>query len=137
MGWIKKLFGISEQKPRTMLDEALDALIKYMIFQYRHMAFVQGGAPTEKTSDQKIAIIYKKVYKVFIEASAQRGERLTMEIINAIVWKFLQVNEMFGAEMMNEHLDYEIQKYLHEGLRPDYKKMSESDFFKLPSLKDL
>lgn len=42
--------------------------------------------------------------------------------MNYIVWKFIQVKEMMGAEMLDSHLEYELQKYLSEGLRPDYSQ---------------
>lgn len=66
--------------------------------------------------------MYKKVGTAFREVSDQRGERLPAGTLNYIVWKFLQVSEMLGHEMVDQHLAYETQKYLQEGLRPDYQQ---------------
>lgn len=121
MNWIKKVFGSTEQ-PRTMLDEAQEVSGKLIVAGYRHLATQQGCAPTAKTSDQQIIEMYKKVGTAFREVSDQRGERLPAGTLNYIVWKFLQVSEMLGHEMVDQHLAYETQKYLQEGLRHDYQQ---------------
>lgn len=120
MSWIKKLFGSSE--PRTMLDEAQEVGGKLIVAGYRRLAIQHGCAPTSKTSDTQIIEMYKKVGTAFRETSNQRGEQLPAGTLNFIVWKFLQVSEMLGNEMVDEHLAYEIRKYSQEGLRPDYKQ---------------
>lgn len=119
MSWMKKLFGSAE--PRTKLDEVQEVGGKLIVAGYRRLADQTGCAPTSKTSDSQIIEMYKKVGTAFREASAQRGERLPAGTLNYIVWKFFQVSEMLGNEMVDEHLAYEIQKYHQEGLRPDYK----------------
>jgi hypothetical protein len=35
---------------------------------------------------------------------------------------FLQIYEKKGAAFLHEHLQYEIDKYVREGLRPDYQR---------------
>lgn len=134
MGWIKQLFGATEQKPKTALDAVQETIARFMAARYRQMSSFshEEYAPTTKTSDQEIINIYKKVCTAYWNASNQRGEQIAIEVINAITWKFLQVYEKVGNEFMSEHLDYEIEKYLNEGLRPDYVKMSQSAVFKLP-----
>lgn len=131
---IKKLFRVVTEKPQTALDAAQDAIAKFMLTRYRYMSSHshKGCAPTVKTTDQQIISIYKKVCTAFWEASGQRGEDISIETINGIVWKFLQVREMAGDEFLDEHLGYEIEKYIHDGLRLDYVKMSKSEFFMLP-----
>lgn len=121
MSWIKKLFGSTEQ-PRTMLDKAQDMGGKLIVSGYRRLATQQGSAPTAKTSDQQIIEMYKKVGTAFRDISNQRGENLPTGTLNYIVWKFFQVSEMLGNEMLDQHLAYETQKYLQEGLRPDYQQ---------------
>ena len=121
MSWIKRLFGSAEQ-PRMTLDKAQDVGAKLIVSGYRHLATQEGSAPTAKTSDEQIIEMYKKVGTAFRNISNQRGEHLPAGTLNYIVWKFFQVSEMLGDEMLDQHLAYETQKYLQEGLRPDYQK---------------
>lgn len=121
MNWVKKIFG-SIEPPRTMLDKVQELSERLIVNGYRHLATQLECAPSEKTSNQQIVEIYRKVGAAFREVANQRGEQLPAGTINFIVWKFLQVNEMLGSEMMDQHLAYEVQKYLQEGLRPDYQQ---------------
>lgn len=100
----------------------LDELQTVLVAGYRRIAAEQECAPTVKTSDQQIIDMYQKVGAAFREIAKQRGERLPAGTLNYIVWKFLQVSEMLGDEMAVQHLEYEMQKYLQEGLRPDYRQ---------------
>jgi hypothetical protein len=108
--------------PRTMLDEVEEKGGALLVAGYRHLAAAHSCAPTGKTSDREIIDMYKTVGTAFRAVADQRGERLPAGIINYIVWKFLLVKEMIGAEMVDQHLSYETRKYLAEGLRDDYKK---------------
>jgi hypothetical protein len=121
ISWIKKLFG-PEAKPRTLLDEVEENASLLIVRGYRRLAEQRRCAPTSKTSDQEIISIYKKVLTAFRQASDQRGERLPAGTMNFIAWKFFQVNEMMGPDMLDSHLEYEVQKYIQEGLRPDYRQ---------------
>ena len=109
-------------KQRTLLAQAQEVGEKLIVDGYRRLASQQGCAPTSATTDQEIIEIYKNVGTAFREASKQRGEHLPAGIRNFIVWKFLQVKEMMGPEMLDSHLEYEVQKYLQEGLRPGYRQ---------------
>jgi hypothetical protein len=120
MSWLKRLLGMETSKPRTMLDDVREASAKIIVSRYRQLGRDSGQAPTAATSDEEIVSIYSKVITAFREAGKQRGEHVRAENLNAIVWQFLIMKEMVGNEFMNEHLDYEIAKYLREGLRPDY-----------------
>ncbi len=121
MSWLKKIFGGTTQT-RTHLDQVQETGGKLIVSGYRRLAANQGCAPTAVTSDQEIIEIYKKIGTAFREASQQRGEHLPAGNMNYIVWKFIQVKEMMGMEMLDSHLEYELQKYLSEGLRPDYRQ---------------
>lgn len=105
-----------------MLDEAQEVGGKLIVAGYRRLATQYGCAPTSKTSDAQIVEMYKKVGTAFRETSNQRGEHISAGTLHCIVWKFLQVSEMLGNEMVDEHLAYEIRKYSQEGLRPEYKQ---------------
>ena len=66
--------------------------------------------------------IYDKVLTTFGEAGRKRRENIPALYFNHIVWFFIQNYETFGEQRMQEHLQYEVDKYLLEGLRPDYKR---------------
>jgi hypothetical protein len=83
---------------------------------------MHGCPPTEKTSDKKIIEIYSKVLTVFQQAAKQRGTRIPALNLNFMVLKFLQVYEIMGEAVLDSHLQYEVEKYLSEGLRPEYKQ---------------
>lgn len=102
--------------------ELLSLTGKIVIGGYRYLAQKNKIAPTDKTSDDKILAIYQQVGTAFREASKIRGELLPAGHLNTIVLKFIQVYEMGGDEMVEMHLKYEIEKYLKEGLREEYRK---------------
>ncbi len=121
MGWLNQLFGGSN-KPRTMLDEVEEKGSRLIVSSYRNIARLNNCAPSAKTSDAQIMAIYKHVGTSFREVATERGEHLPANALHFIVHKFLQVNETYGQQMFDEHLDYELNKYRAEGLRPDYAK---------------
>jgi hypothetical protein len=121
MSWLRKIFG-GTPKPRTLLDQVQQTGGKLIVSCYRKLGAQHGCAPTAATSDQEIIEIYKRVVTAFREASQERGEHVPAGTMNNIVWKFIQIKEMMGAEMLDSHLEYELQKYLREGLRPDYRQ---------------
>lgn len=120
MSFLKNLFG-APAKQRTMLDDVQEVSGRLIVKGYRRIAAQHGCAPTAKTSDQKIIEIHTLVSKAFHQAAERRGERIPALIDNHIVLKFLQVYEMMG-DHLQQHLQYEVGKYLAEGLRPDYKQ---------------
>ena len=120
MSFLKNLFG-APAKQRTMLDDVQEVGGRLIVKGYRRIAAQHGCAPTAKTSDQKIIEIYTLVSKAFHQAAERRGERIPALIDNNIVLKFLQVYEMMG-DHLQQHLQYEVGKYLAEGLRPEYKQ---------------
>ena len=92
-----------------------------LVSAYRTLAQETGRAPTDKTSDEDIVRIYRRVGTAFREVSISRGEHLPAGYMNAIVFKFYQVRELSGDAFLEEHLAYELEKYKSEGLRGDYK----------------
>jgi hypothetical protein len=109
------------KQPRTLLEQVEEVGGKLIIEGYRRIAAIKGCAPSLKTSDKKIIEIYSKVGSAFRQAAMQRRELIPAENLNFIVWKFFQVYEMMGNEMLDSHLQYEVEKYLTEGLRPEYR----------------
>jgi hypothetical protein len=118
------LFDIFKKKeqPKTLLDQVQAIGGPLIVNGYRRIAAANNIAPTAKTSDQKIIEIYQRVGSAFREASKQRNEHIPAGHLNTVVLKFFQVYEMMGDTMFYEHLKYEVDKYIQEGLRPDYKQ---------------
>lgn len=119
MNFLKKLFKKKEKNLLTEIEPLIDRVI---IKSYRDIAKRNNGAPSAKTSDEKILEIYRKVLIAFKAEATARGERIPAVNLNAIALQFMQVYEMTGEQFFNEHLEYEINKYHYEGLREDYKK---------------
>lgn len=115
-----------ESKPRTLLEDLHAVSSRLIVKGYRRIAAIHGCAPTAKTTDAKIVEIYSTVLSAFGEAAKRRGEEIPALYLNHIVAKFYQVYEMFDVspfpQRFQEHLQYEVNKYLAEGLRPDYRQ---------------
>lgn len=112
------LFDIFKKKePRTMYDEFQETTIKL----FRSIGESNGVAPTQKLSDEKIIKISQEVMTAFKEAGEQKGEHIPGGYLMTIAMKFFAVYEMSGEEFYYEHLNYEVNKYINEGLREDYK----------------
>ena len=111
-----------KSKPRTMLDDVQEVSGRLIVKGYRKIAAQHGCAPTAKTTDAKIIELHTNVSKAFGQAAERRGEHIPALIQNYIVLKFIQVYEMLGEQRLQGHLQYEVDKYLAEGLRSDYKQ---------------
>ena len=105
----------------THILKTVSAYVNNWVNGYRKIAKIRNCAPTNKTDDIEIVSIYTKVVEAFNEASRKRGEHIPAKYLNTIVLKFLQIYEIGGSTMLDEHLEYEIDKYIKEGLREDYK----------------
>jgi hypothetical protein len=103
-------------------DQIQDVAGRAVVYGYRKIAAERGCAPTSKTSDAEILDIYKRVLTAFRAAAEKRGERIPAGNLNFMAWKFFLVKEKFGEEFMQEHLNYEVDKYVSEGLRSDYQQ---------------
>jgi hypothetical protein len=114
-------FFKKENNPRTTLDAAQAIGYKLIVKGYRRIAALYGCAPTAKTTDKAIMEIYTLVTTTFHRAAKQRGEQIPALYDNNIVLCFLKLHEMAPGHLQ-QHLQYEVEKYLAEGLRADYKQ---------------
>jgi hypothetical protein len=121
MSFFNKLFK-TPAKQQTVLDDVQKIGRRLIVKGYRRIAAQHSCAPTSKTTDQKIMEIYSQVSKSFHNAAGRRSEQIPALFENYIVLKFLQVHEMLGEQGFQGHLQYEVEKYLTEGLRQDYKQ---------------
>jgi hypothetical protein len=111
-------FDIFKKKPkRTLLDEFNDSAITL----FRAIGQSNGTAPTNQTSDEEILKISQEVMTAFKQAAESKGETIPGGFLITIAMKFFIVYETYGDKLYYEHLDYELKKYIHEGLRDDYK----------------
>jgi hypothetical protein len=101
---------------------ALDQVNEFAIKGFRNLANINNCAPSSKISDEEMIKIMTEVGQAFRAASIQREERIVAGNMFMIIFTFFQFYEQLGEEFYAEHLRYEIDKYLVEGLREDYKK---------------
>jgi len=119
---VSKNTNKKDVQPKNLYEQVLPFANQLIVNGYRRIARDRNVAPTLKTSDEKIIEIYKRVGTAFNEAAKQRREHIPAAYLNFIVLKFFQVYEMGGDMFLNEHLQYEVEKYLNEGLRQEYKQ---------------
>lgn len=106
------------EKPVTIQD----TLNSNVVRRFREIGKYNNTAPTEKTCDEKVIEIYQLICSSFKKASNERNERIPTDNLNTIAMKFFNVYEQFGEDFMKEHLEFELEKYRKEGLRPEYQK---------------
>lgn len=106
------------EEPVSFEDKLNTGLVKRL----RNIGEYNNTAPTDKTTDEKIIEIYQLICSSFRNASNKRNERILANNLNTIAMKFFNVYEEFGEDFMKEHLKYEVDKYLNEGLRPEYQR---------------
>jgi hypothetical protein len=114
-------YYILKRKPELPVSFE-DKLNESLIKRLREIGKYNNTAPTDKTSDEKVIEIYQLICSSFRNASTKRNERIPADNLNTIAMKFFNVYEEFGENFMQDHLKYELDKYLKEGLRPEYKK---------------
>lgn len=114
-------YYILKRKPEKPVS-IQDTLNSNVVRRLREIGEYNNTAPTEKTSDEKVIEIYQLICSSFRNASNKRNERIPADNLNTIAIKFFNVYEEFGQDFMQDHLKYELDKYLKEGLRPEYKK---------------
>lgn len=112
------ILNIKPIKPESFEDKLNESLIRRL----RSLGKFNNTAPTDKTSDEKVIEIYQLICSSFRNASNERNERIPTDNLNTIAMKFFNVYEQFGEDFMKEHLEFELEKYRKEGLRPEYQK---------------
>ncbi|MGA2544819.1 MAG: hypothetical protein ABSG78_24990 [Verrucomicrobiota bacterium] len=108
-------------RPGSVLEASLEPAKALIVSGYRRIAATQGCAPSTTVSDDKIIEVYSCVCQAFRDASKRRGEVIPAVLLNRIVLYFLQCQQNFPETFFDEHLRYEVEKYVAEGLRPDYQ----------------
>jgi hypothetical protein len=114
-------YYILKRKPELPVSFE-DKLNESLIKRLREIGKYNNTAPTDKTSDEKVIEIYQLICSSFRNSSTKRNERIPADNLNTIAMKFFNVYEQFGEDFMKEHLEFELEKYRKEGLRPEYQK---------------
>lgn len=107
------MFGLFGKKKRTALDELNDLTVRI----YRPLL-----VNNKNISDEKILEILQTTMHAFKQAAESKGELISGTVLMKISKKFIVVYDMYGQEFFLEHLKYEINKYLNEGLRTEYQE---------------
>lgn len=112
------LFNLfKDTKEKTLLDEVHESTVKL----FRTIGEANDTSPSKKMSDKLILEIATEVMSAFKNASQVKNERIPGGYLMSIAMKFFVVYEQFGKLFYKKHLEYELQNYLENGLREDYK----------------
>lgn len=105
-------------KKKTLYDEVQDVTINL----FRSIGEANGVSPTKAMSNKLIMQIFQEVATGFKKAAEEKQEHIPGGYLMTIAMKFFSVHEQFGEKFYYEHLSYEINKYIQEGLREEYKR---------------
>jgi hypothetical protein len=108
----------NKKKERTMYDEFQETTVK--LFR-NAIGNANGIADINTLSDEKILEIAQEVMTRFKDAAEKKGETILGGYLLTIAAQFIVTYAMAGEKFYYEHLNYEINKYMTEGLREDYK----------------
>ena len=110
-----------ERHLSTPREENLARLKRKRVAFFRQAAAETGTGPTMLTSDDVVFDIYKKVFHAFAQGCRRAGTpKPTRGTMNLIVLKFLEVNEVVGADIIDSLLECEVRWYIESGLRKMY-----------------
>lgn len=111
------LFDFFRKKERNVYDEVRDNTVKI----FRNIAKSNNIEQINLLSDEKIMAIAQEVMTSFKNTAEQKGERIPGGYLLTIAMKFIIVYATTNEKFYNEHLTYELNKYINDGLRDDYK----------------
>lgn len=106
-----------KKKERNVYDEVRDNTVKI----FRNIAKSNNIEQINSLSDEKIMNIAQEVMTSFKDTAEQKGEQIPGGYLLTIAMKFIIVYSTTDEKFYNEHLVYEINKYINDGLREDYK----------------
>lgn len=107
-------FSLFKRKPRTLLDEFNDS----MVGLFRSM----DRNKLRSLSDEEILETARETMTAFKQAGMQKGEYIPGEVLLKIAACLVMARALTGEDFYREHLQYELAKYMQEGLREDYKQ---------------
>jgi len=109
-------------KPQNVLQQVQELSAILIVGGFRRVFAAVEAGPSPQMSDALIMQIYSRIGTAFREASEKRGEHIPADNMNMIVLHFLEVYRISTPEFFESHIDYELQKYRAEGLRPSFQQ---------------
>ncbi|MCX6972632.1 MAG: hypothetical protein NTV93_21115 [Verrucomicrobia bacterium] len=109
-------------KPQNVLQQVQELSAVLIVGGFRRVFAAVEAGPSPQMSDALIMQIYSRICTAFREASEKRGERIPADNMNMIVLHFLEVYRISTPEFFESHIDYELQKYSADGLRPSFQQ---------------
>jgi hypothetical protein len=117
---------MSDKKIPAGLEWLFDAKERdrHTVQLYRNWARDRQIQLTDKTTDELILKVYDLVIKGFTPRTVNgvREEWISDNTMAFIILQMLLVNERFESDFLMDHLQYQIQYYRSNGLRPEYAK---------------
>ena len=107
-----------KKKKRSLYDEFQETTVK----MFRSIGKANGIKEIDSLSEETIMHIAQEVMTTFKNAAQEKGETIPGGYLLTIAMKFISLFAITGEQFYQEHLNYEIKKYLNEGLREDYKR---------------
>lgn len=121
MGLLSKIFGFNKKR---IADETF---LKDMEIENEHYEVIQMFRNKTKENniklsitDKEIVYISQSIFYYFPQVAKNRGERIDSNILFSIAESFMYKYQMTGNDFYLKQLQYELDKYMNEGLRNDY-----------------
>lgn len=121
MGLLSKIFGFDKKR---IADETF---LKDMEIENEHYEVIQMFRNKTKENniklsitDKEIVYISQSIFYYFPQVAKNRGERVDSNILFSIAESFMYKYQMTGNDFYLKQLQYELDKYMNEGLRNDY-----------------
>jgi hypothetical protein len=121
MGLLSKIFGFDKKR---IADETF---LKDMEIENEHYEVIQMFRNKTKENniklsitDKEIVYISQSIFYYFPQVAKNRGERIDSNILFSIAESFMYKYQMTGNDFYLKQLQYELDKYMNEGLRNDY-----------------
>ena len=121
MGLLSKIFGFNKKR---IADETF---LKDMEIENEHYEVIQMFRNKTKENniklsitDKEIVYISQSIFYYFPQVAKNRGEKIDSNILFSIAESFMYKYQMTGNDFYLKQLQYELDKYMNEGLRNDY-----------------
>jgi len=93
---------------------------QFWVEAFREWASDRSIILTKRTTDELIARVKNLVFENFRPMPEKGVKEFSLNTYGAIVLELLLMNEKLGTDFMMEHLQYQIDYYRENGLRPEY-----------------
>ena len=121
MGLLSKIFGFGKKRTadETFLKDMEIENEQYEVIQMFRNKTKENNIKLSIT-DKEIVYISQSIFYYFPQVAKNRGERIDSNILFSIAESFMYKYQMTGNDFYLKQLQYELDKYMNEGLRNDY-----------------